>query len=187
MTDASIAAQRLPDLEQDQMTPEQRAAADDMLSGPRTSLHGPFHAWLRSPQAGMRLARVGEYLRYESPLPKAVQEVAILVTARHCRSDYEWQAHVRHARAAGLSEAAIAKIQSGDRPEDVTESEAATYDFCDQLLRNNKVNNITYELARDQLGEAGLIDLVALLGLYLTVAMTLSIAGVPVPQPKIPG
>lgn len=172
----------MPDLKAEEMSDEQRVAVEDMLAGPRNSLPGPFHAWLRSPEAGKRLARLGEYLRYQSPVPRDIQELVILMTAKHCNSAYEWVAHRGYALEAGLSEDALVAIQSGKRPGDLSRAQEAAHDFCAQLLRKNRVDDSAYDAAATQLGEPALIDLIALIGLYVMVAMTLSVAGVPVPR-----
>lgn len=78
----SMGAERLPALDPERMTAEQRRVAEAILSGPRGSIQGPFNAWLRSPALADLLQRVGAYLRFETPLPPRVKEFAILVTAR---------------------------------------------------------------------------------------------------------
>ena len=60
---------RFPPLEPDQMTPEQRATADAIRTGPRGGLRGPFQAWLRSPELANRLQKVGEFVRFNSSVP----------------------------------------------------------------------------------------------------------------------
>ncbi|MGZ5956640.1 MAG: hypothetical protein ACXWKT_20445, partial [Caulobacteraceae bacterium] len=46
---AAGAAERFPTLRPEQMTPQQKAVADKIVSGPRKSMGGPFNAWLRDP------------------------------------------------------------------------------------------------------------------------------------------
>jgi len=99
---AAPAAERFAPLDPDRMTPEQKKVADDIVSGPRKSLSGPFNAWLRSPQLADRLQRVGEYLRFHSSVPARLNEFAILITARQWTAQYEWYAHYPLAIKAGL-------------------------------------------------------------------------------------
>ena len=44
---------------------------------------------------------LNKYLRTESSLPKKIQELAMLVTARENDCQYIWNAHAASARAAG--------------------------------------------------------------------------------------
>ena len=60
------AADRLPPLTEDQMTPAQREAAAEISAGPRGAVIGPFAPLLRSPELMTRLQKVGEYLRFEA-------------------------------------------------------------------------------------------------------------------------
>ena len=61
---------RFPPLAPAAMTPDQRRVADGIVSGPRGGLRGPFQAWLRSPELAERLQKVGEYLRFNSSVPR---------------------------------------------------------------------------------------------------------------------
>jgi hypothetical protein len=38
---------------------------------------GPFNAWMRSPEFGMRIQAVGEHIRFKSAIPKHLNELAI--------------------------------------------------------------------------------------------------------------
>ena len=67
----------------DEMTPDQRALADSILAGPRTTLGGPFNVLLRSPELGERAQSLGAYVRFNDSLPAALREMAIIITARY--------------------------------------------------------------------------------------------------------
>jgi 4-carboxymuconolactone decarboxylase len=75
-------AERMPPLDAEQMDEAQRAAAAELIAGPRKAVTGPFVALLRSPRLMQRLQKVGEYLRFESSLRPAISELATLVVAR---------------------------------------------------------------------------------------------------------
>ena len=49
--------------------------------------------------------------------------------ARFWSADYEWNAHRKHAVAAGLDPAIPAAIEAGRRPEKLTPDEALVYDL----------------------------------------------------------
>ena len=50
-----------------------KAMVDDLLSGARTSLEGPFNVLLRSPEMGNLSQKLGEYLRFRTVVPEAAQ------------------------------------------------------------------------------------------------------------------
>ena len=55
---------RLPELDPDTMSPEQRQVYEDIVSGPRGKVQGPFHAWLRSPDLCGRAQKLGAFCRF---------------------------------------------------------------------------------------------------------------------------
>jgi 4-carboxymuconolactone decarboxylase len=173
---------RYPPLSPDQMTPAQREVAEAIASGPRGGLRGPFQAWLRSPEVADRLQKVGEYLRFSSSVPRRLNELAILITARAWDAQFEWYAHHRLALEAGLDPAVAADIAEGRRPASMQADEAVIYDFCTELRATRRVGDATLAAAQALLGDAGVIDLIAVSGYYDTVSMTLNVAEVPLPD-----
>src|SRR3954451_873573 len=113
----AAAEERFPQFTPEQMTPEQKRVAEAIMSGPRGGLRGPFNAWLRSPEVGDRLQRVGEQLRFHSSIPAALNEFAILITAREWNAPYEWYAHYPLAVKAGLPAPVADAVAQGRRPE----------------------------------------------------------------------
>jgi len=178
---AARATERFALLTPEQMPPEQRTVAQAILSGPRSSLGGPFNAWLRSPQTADRLQRTGEQLRFHSSVPSRLNEFAILITARAWDAEYEWSAHYPLAIKAGLSPAVAADLAHGRRPRHMAADEASVYDFTTELRRTHRVSDKTFAAAHDVLGDQGIVDLIALSGYYDLVSMTLNVAKVAAP------
>jgi len=177
----AAAQTRMPEMSPAQMSPEQKAMYDAIMSGPRHSMEGPFNMWLRSPDLGNRLQRVGEYLRFNTTIPHNLNEFAILITAVEWKSGFEWYAHYPLAIKAGLEPAVAKDLQEGRRPASMTADEALVYDFVTQLQRQKQVSDAVYAGAVQRFGEQGLTDLVALLGYYNLVSMTLNVAQVQAP------
>jgi len=183
---APSAEGRFPAIPPERMSPEQRAVADAIAGGPRGGLRGPFNALLRSPVLADRFQRVGEYLRFNSSIPPALNEFAILITAREWSAQYEWYAHHRLAMQAGLSPAIAQAVAEGCRPEGMSEDEALVYDFCTELHRTRTVSDATFERAKARFGEQGVVDLIGVSGYYVAVAMVLNVAQVPLPEGVAP-
>jgi len=173
---------RFPPLAPEDMTPAQRDVAEAIASGPRGGLRGPFQAWLRSPEIAQRLQKVGEYLRFSSSVRPRLNELAILITARAWDAQFEWYAHHRLALEAGLAPAVAADIAAGRRPASMQPDEAVVYDFCTELRATHRVGDATLARAQALLGEAGVIDLIAVSGYYDIVSMTLNVAEVALPD-----
>ena len=173
---------RYPPLAPEAMAPEQKAMYDSIMAGPRHSIEGPFNAWLRSPVLGDRLQRVGEYLRFNTTIPHNLNEFAILITAVEWNSGFEWYAHYPLAMKAGLEPGVAADLQERRRPASMTDDEALVYDFATQLHRQHQVADAVFTAAVKRFGEQGVTDLVALLGYYGLVSMTLNVAEVTPPK-----
>lgn len=175
---------KIPALEE--MTPAQRAVSEAIISGPRGSLQGPFGPWLASPELADRAQRLGEYLRFRNALPRDQSELAILVTARHWKAEFEWWAHARMAREAGLADAKIEALRLGGRPEGMSPAEAAVYDVADTLWRERTIDQALFDRALGLLGQAGLTDLVGLVGYYALVSATLNVFDIGLPEGEAP-
>jgi 4-carboxymuconolactone decarboxylase len=168
--------ERLPPLAPHAMSEEQRSAAAELASGPRGGVHGPFIALLRSPELMRRLQKVGEYLRYQSALERRLSELAMLIVARHLTQQFEWQVHYPLAIEAGLAKQTADALAQGARPHAMRGDEETLYDFCSELLHTHGVSQATYEETLACLGERGLVDLVALVGYFVTVCLVLNVA-----------
>ena len=175
---AAAAQQRMPELQPSQMTPDQRAMYDAIIAGPRHSIEGPFNAWMRSPELGNRLQRVGEYLRFNTTIPHNLNEFAILITAVEWKAGFEWFAHYPLAVKSGLEPAVAEDLRQGRRPATMTADETLIYDFATQLQRQKQVSNAVYDGVVKRFGEQGVTDLTALIGYYNLVSMTLNMAEV---------
>lgn len=173
---------RLPRLDLETLSPEQKAVADSIMSGPRGGLRGPFEAWLRSPQLADRAQKLGEYCRFGNSLPRDLSEFAIILTGKHWKSQFEFWAHARLAREAGLDEAIIEAVRTGQEPPLRRDSERAIYDLVTEYFRSNRVSQPVYERALKEFGEQGVVDLVGLVGYYGLVSMTLNVFEVELPE-----
>src|SRR5688572_15577191 len=136
---------RLPAIDPDKLSAEQRGVYDSIASGPRAGVRGPFLALLHVPELADRVQRLGEYLRYQTSFAPRLSELAILTTARHYMCQYEWQAHEPHALKGGLAQETIDAIKEKRRPAHMQADETAVYDFTSELLRDGKVSDASYQ------------------------------------------
>jgi 4-carboxymuconolactone decarboxylase len=178
----NLRGDRFKPLTWEQLTPEQRTMVNDLLAGQRTALSGPFNALLRSPEMGNLAQKLGEYVRFRSSVPRRLNEMAILMTAQAWSSQYEWYAHKTLALDAGLNLAIVDDLQAGRRPSAMQKDEAVVYDFCSELRSKHRVSDGTYRSAVELLGERGVVDLIALMGYYDLVSMTLNVDRYPLPD-----
>lgn len=167
---------RLGPLAPQEWNAAQRAAAQQVIEGPRGALYGPFVPLLRSPELMACAQKMGEYLRYRSALEPCLSELAILVTARHWNQQVEWAIHAPIAAAVGVPQEAIEAIAAWMRPEGMDARSAAVHDFCIELQRHKRVSDDTYEAALRLFGEQGVVDLMGIAGYYTFLSMVMNAA-----------
>src|ERR1700739_4420445 len=109
--------ERFKALSLEEMTPAQRQMAENLLSGPRKGMKGPFSALLYSPETGDAAQELGAQVRFKNSLPAKLKELAILTVARFWTAQYEWYAHQRMALEAGLDPPRPAAPPAGKPPQ----------------------------------------------------------------------
>jgi 4-carboxymuconolactone decarboxylase len=171
---AASPAGRLPQLTIEQLNAQQKALAEEILKVSSVGLGGPYNALLRSPELGKRMFALLDYLRFNTSVPRRLNEFAILIQARLWTSQVEWLAHYPIAVREGLSEATAADLKAGRRPASMKPDEAAVYDLCMELSTTHTVSDATYRRAAQVLNEQQLVDLLTLSGTYMTVAMLMN-------------
>jgi 4-carboxymuconolactone decarboxylase len=176
---ASPGGERLPLPAADAMTPQQRAAAQALIDGPRKGVYGPFLPLLRSPALLERVAKMGEYLRFESVLEARIRELATCAVARHTGNQFEWTMHAPLAAKAGVAEAAVEALRVGARPKQLASDEEVALDFTREMLHTHGVSDPTYAAAQTAFGEQGVVELASLVGYFAMVCWVMNVARTP--------
>ena len=186
---------RLPWPTRDELDDERRVVYDAIVGGPRAAdattspittvdgrLEGPFNAMLVSPAVGGALQSLGSAIRYATTLTDRDRELAILQIAAHHRSQFEWFAHERVARGAGIDEATLGALRVGERPTELSASAAAVWGAVDAILVHGDLDDEQYARLEDALGQVTAVELVVLVGYYQALALLLRTFRIPVPE-----
>jgi 4-carboxymuconolactone decarboxylase len=175
---------RLPAIPEDQLTPEQRSLMSAIASGPRGTfkMSGPFFCYLHAPGFGELAQKLGAYCRFGTSIAPRLTEFAILATAQFWKAHYEWAAHEPQALKAGVKPATIQALRAGREPTSAPKDERAIYAFIKQLYATRRAGDRAYKAAHAVVGDAGMVELVGLLGYYAMVAMTLNVFRMPVAE-----
>src|SRR5688572_15744639 len=176
---AHDAAERLPMPPLSSLDDAQRAAAQALIDGPRKGVYGPFLPLLRSPALLDRVAKLGEYLRFDGVLDARIRELAICVAARHVSNQFEWVMHAPLAVKAGVPTEAIEALRSGSRPRGLAHDEEDAVDFAQELLSRHGVSDLTYRSALSRWGEQGVVELTTLLGYFTMVSWLMNVGRTP--------
>lgn len=176
---------RLTPRRPEELSPEQRARYDEVARvrppRPDGQIGGPFDPWLRSPELSRRAMGLGDFIWQRTTLPRRLIELAILVTGRAWRSNVEWVAHARLAREFGVAQETIDAIFAERRPESAPDDEKLVYDVSHAIHATRDLPLELYQRAVARFGEQGLVELLATLGFYTFVSMTLNAFDVPMP------
>jgi 4-carboxymuconolactone decarboxylase len=175
---------RFPQLTMDQLDEKQKPLGEQIMKVSSTGIGGPYNPMLRSPVLGQRLFDLFHYLRWETSVPTRLNEFAILIIGRQWRSQVEWFAHAPIAAKAGLSPDIIAELKASKRPSNMAEDEALVYDFVTELTTKKKLSDETFARAKKLFNDQQIVDLTAVAGNYVMVAMMLAMAEQSVPPDK---
>jgi 4-carboxymuconolactone decarboxylase len=168
----------------EQLTDAQKPLGEEIMKISSVGLGGPYNPMLRSPVFGQRMFDLLHYLRWETSVPLKLNEFAILIIGRQWRSQVEWYAHAPLAIKAGLAPGIVAELKANKRPANMPPEEAAVYDFVTELTTKHAVSDETFTRAKELLGEQQVVDLTAVAGTYIAVAMQLAMAEQSVPPGK---
>ena len=132
----------------------------------------------------------GTFIWNRTTLTRGLIELAIIVTARHWRSNVEWVAHARLALANGIAQHIVDDVFEQRRPTRASAEELVVYDVAHALHENHELPRDVYDRAVARFGEQGLVEIIAAIGFYTMVSMTLNAfvvptaPGEPTPFPK---
>ncbi len=163
------------------LTAAQRAVVQEVRQGRRGTVPANVMAWLPHPELARRAASLGELVRYETSLPARWSELVILVVARHWSCAYEWAVHADEAGRAGVEPSTIAAIGRNVAAPSLAGHDAVVHAFARELVTTGQVSDSAYDAALAALGEATVVDLIAVVGYYTLVAFTLNARQVPPP------
>jgi 4-carboxymuconolactone decarboxylase len=165
---------RLKLLSPSEMNAEQRETYDESIAGKRGAPPAPMMAWLNSPEMARHATRLGAVLRFDTIFPAKLSEIAILVTARHWTSHYEWYAHKRLALKGGMDPKVIEAIRDRRTPHFDDPKARMIYDVARSLHEAHGLSKALYDEAVEMLSLRGLVEIIGLCGYYTMVSMTLN-------------
>ena len=147
----------------------------------RTTVPPPSSYLTYAGKAGALLSDLVEHLRFHTTLTPAETELAICTAVRAANVDYIWEPHVKLGLEAGASEEAFHAIDTLGPLDGLETDEALIIRFGRELLETQKVSDSTFEAVRKRYGEKGLMEIIALMGVYTMNATILRAVEHPAP------
>jgi 4-carboxymuconolactone decarboxylase len=160
----------------EQLNDEQRPLGEQVMKVSSVGLSGPYNSMLRSPVMGERMFMLLDYLRFNTSVPRRLNEFAILIQGRIWTSQVEWRAHYPLAIKAGLSKDVADDLAEGKRPASMQPDEAVVYDMSMELTNKHELSDATFKRARAIFSDQQIVDLAGVTGTYMLTATLLKTA-----------
>ncbi|MDO8768557.1 MAG: carboxymuconolactone decarboxylase family protein [Burkholderiaceae bacterium] len=171
---------RLPVPDVAELDEAQKAVYDSILAT-RGNIDGPFLAWMHSPELASHAEKLGAFCRYQTSLELIESELLILCVAHHHNCLGEQQIHEPIACSAGLGMDIIDQIRKGSMPNLINVRQSVLFQIANQLLASHRLTEETYKEGMQIFGERTLVEIVAVIGYYTFVAITLNAFEMSVP------
>jgi 4-carboxymuconolactone decarboxylase len=169
----------------DKLTPQQKKYAESILSGPRADISGPLGVMMASPELGDLTQKATAYARFAgregfSSVPPKLNELAILIVAKHWSAEYVWNAHHNAGVRLGLTSETVEAIRAGKRPAAMAADVEAVYNFATEFMTKRQASDATLKAVKNVLGgDRGVVDLVGTMGLYQISSMMVTLDQTP--------
>ena len=150
---------------------DQREIFDELMREGGTHDFGPGSALIHVPKVRKWEQAMNRCLRNESSLPKSVQELAMLVTARTLDCQYIWNAHAASARRAGVSDALVVAMRDRTTLPALAPEEAVVVNYAREFFSTHRESDATFQSALELFGRRGTVELAAILGSYSGLAL----------------
>ena len=168
---------RIPPLEPKDWTPEQRKRFDPNGTGQRAA--NVFVTFVRNPPADRLRGPINQHVLNGTTLSVRQRETLLMRIGVLCRSEYEWAAHSRLGRRAGMmTDADVARIIAGPDAGGGDPLETALLRATDELYRDVRVSDDTWAVLAKGLDTKQLLDVLIAVGGYRSASMAINSAGV---------
>lgn len=135
-------------------------------SSGRARLGDVYVRMFNNPGVAERVGALGEHLRFGGVLPDDVRELVILRFAARRRLGYLWSHHQRPAQLAGLDRATVEAVTAGEVPAGLPDATQASLLAVDAVVADGPVPAEVQDRVVAGHAEAGIVEVVALCGLY---------------------
>jgi AhpD family alkylhydroperoxidase len=144
-----------------------------------------YRVLLNSPPLAAGWEKLLTAIRKQSTIPANLRELIILRVAILNRAAYEFQAHVPHARLAGVSDAKIEAVRRWRSPDGSSESgvafdadEELVLELADTMTRDVEVPSALMDRVQRRFDDRGTLEAVATVAAYNMVSRLLVALGI---------
>jgi 4-carboxymuconolactone decarboxylase len=160
--------------------PEKMKQAYDYTLRLRGLVPGPHKIWLANPTLSQTIVPTGAYFQTQSTLTKAEIEIATSVINGHWRAAYSNYEHEKIGIEQGhLAPEKVQALIEGLPTSFDDPRQQVMYELASALAAARVIPVGLFHRAQDLLGDAGIVDVAALMGWFTTVSLTLNAYDVP--------
>ena len=170
-------AQRLPRAERRDLSPEQVPIWDHVVKTRKLDfMPNMFAVMGQSPEALRAVASVGEHVRWHSALDNDLREMVICTVSQAVGNVYEWDHHIHKVpeRLRGI----VGTLAAEDEPAPV----GPALRLCRLVASGENVDDALVADLRERLGDAGLVDLIVMIGYYQLLGSFCAVLGIEVEE-----
>ena len=178
---------RLPDVTREQINPEDLAEFDEVIRLRNNQLL-VYTNLLYSPKMAGRINALNQFFPLESVMGRELgseehlrqtqrekgvfkraklMEVVILAATREIDCQFAFTGHAKTAREEGVSEDTIRAIAQGTAPQGLSGDEEMVVRFTQELVRDCKISDGTFNRVKDRFGVQWTVELTGLVCYYL--------------------
>ena len=154
--------------------------AYDFTKGLRGLVPGPHRIWLANPTLLKTIVPTGDYYQKHSTLTKAEIEIVTNLTSARWHASYASYEHEKIGEEQGhLDPEKLQRLIAGLPVSFDDPREDVVYQLAYALVQPQIVSAGLYHRAKDLIGDAGIVDVAALIGWFTMVSATLNAFDVP--------
>jgi 4-carboxymuconolactone decarboxylase len=164
---------RFPPVNRDKLDDAAKKIYDAGGNAPAVN-YGPQRLRLYSGGAEAFSSGLNDFLRRKSGLEPQIVELSILAAVREMDGEFEWTAHEPAALKAGVSPQVIDIVKYRKPLTGISEKEAAIIELGREAVGKHRVSSETFARAHKILGDRDLMNIVCLMGDYVSTAVLLN-------------
>ena len=170
-------SQRLPRAERSDFPAAQAEIWDHVVETRKLDfMPNMFAVMGKSPEALRAVAAVGEHVRWHSALDNDLREMVICTVAQGVGNIYEWDHHIHKVPERFRKSVGTRAIEEEPAPL------GPALRLCRLLAGGEDVDDALVAGLRESLGDAGLVDLVVMIGYYQLLGSFCAVLGIEVEE-----
>jgi 4-carboxymuconolactone decarboxylase len=159
--------------EREQASASQVEVFDHIAASRGGRMIRPYAAMLHRPELARAAADLGAVIRFASTLSDHDRELAIVTTAIERNCGFEWESHRPLAAAAGVSDRTLEGVAARTGIDDGRDAQIV--ELVRSACRTGRVDDDTFDAVRIRFGEAGAVELAAIVGYYSMMAVFMGV------------